>query len=434
MDAPNTETRDHVKNVYAEAATKKAGLCCPKAMPTEFTDHVPREAFDHNYGCGTPVLQAGIRPGDTVIDLGSGVGIDCFVAAKIVGSTGRVIGIDMTDEMLAQAFRFNSAVRQNLGYDVVEFRKGLLEKLPIETNTADVVVTNCVLNLALDKAKVFAEIFRVLKPGGRLVISDIVSDRDVTPEDQADKQEWAECVTGSMSLGGLLSSIEKTGFIGTHQLTESGWQKVKGYHFSTVTFEAHKHVPDCDAAVSTLAIYLGPYAKVTDDLGNEYTRFKPVAVRDDVGVYLRAAGNAANFVVVQGRAAKAKAKAPAKAPAPAPAAKRASPCCDPTDKVKPCCENSDPKPDGSPCCDPTLLVQPPECPCAEEVNAIAEPAVSVEASASCCDGPSTGKASSGGGGGGGGGCCDSGGSSSSSSKGGGGGGCGAGGCGPGGCG
>jgi arsenite methyltransferase len=432
MDAPNTDTRDHVKNVYAEAATKKAGLCCPKAMPTEFTAHVPRDAFDHNYGCGIPVLQAGIRAGDTVIDLGSGVGIVCFVAAKIVGSTGRVIGIDMTDEMLAQAFRFNSAVKQNLGYDVVEFRKGLLEKLPVEDNTADVVVTNCVLNLPLDKAKVFKEIFRVLKPGGRLVISDIVSDRDVLPEDQADKQEWAECVTGSMSLGGLLGAIEKTGFIGTHQISESGWQKVKGYHFSTVTFEAHKHVADCNAVVNTLAIYLGPFAKVTDDLGNEYTRFKPVAVKDDVGPYLRSGPNAASFVVVQGRAAKAKAKAPApaaKAPAAAPA-KRASPCCDPTDKVTPCCENSDPKPDGSPCCDPTLLVQPPSCPCAEEVNANAEPepSVGVEVSASCCDGPSTGKASSGGGGGGGG-CCDSGG-------GGGGGGCGpgGGGCGPGGCG
>lgn len=435
MDAPNTETRDHVKNVYAQAATQKAGLCCPKAMPTAYTEHVPAEAFDHNYGCGTPVLQAALRPGDTVIDLGSGVGIDCFVAAKIVGSTGRVIGFDMTDEMLAQAFRFNSAVSQNLGYDVVEFRKGLMEKLPIESNTADVVLTNCVLNLATDKAKVFQEIFRVLKPGGRLVISDIVSDRDIAPEDQTDKQEWAECVTGSMSLGGLLTAIDKTGFIGTHQLSESGWQKVKGYHFSTVTFEAHKHVADCNAAVSTLAIYLGPYAKVTDDLGNEYPRFKPVAVRDDVGVYLRAAGNSSSFVVVQGRVAKAKAPAKAKA-APAPAAaKRASPCCDPTDKVKPCCDNNEPKADGSPCCDPTLVQQPPDCPCGPEL--LAEPSVSVETSASCCDSPSTGKASAGGtqASSSSGGCCDSGSSSSSSSKSSGGGcGTGGGGCGPGGCG
>jgi SAM-dependent methyltransferase len=434
MDAPNIETRDHVKNVYAQAATKKAGLCCPKAMPTTHTAHIPQEAFDHNYGCGTPVLQAGIREGDTVIDLGSGVGIDCFVAAKIVGRSGRVIGLDMTDEMLAQAFRFNSAVSQSLGYDVVEFRKGLMEKLPIETNTADVVVTNCVLNLATDKAKVFQEIFRVLKPGGRLVISDIVSDRDVKPEDQADKQEWAECVTGSMSLGGLLSTIEKTGFIGTHQLAEAGWQQVKGYHFSTVTFEAHKHVADCNAAVSTLAIYLGPYAKVTDDLGNEYTRFKPVAVKDDVGAYLRSATNSASFVVVQGRPAKAKAKAaaPAAAKAAAPAAaKRASPCCDPTDKVKPCCDNNEPKADGSPCCDPTLVQQPPDCPCGPEL--LAEPSVSVETSASCCDGPSTSKASAGGAKASSGGCCDTGSSSSSSSKSSGGG-CAPGACGPGGCG
>jgi len=439
MDAPTTEHRGHVKNVYAEAATQKANLCCPKDMPSAYTAHVPREAFDHNYGCGTPVLQAGIREGDTVIDLGSGVGIDCFVAAKLVGPKGRVIGFDMTDEMLAQAFRFNSAVSQNLGYDVVEFRKGLMERLPIESNTADVVVTNCVLNLAVDKAKVFQEIFRVLKPGGRLVISDIVSDREITPEDQADKQAWAECVTGSMSLGGLLGTIEKTGFIGTHQLAEAGWQKVKGYHFSTVTFEAHKYVSDCNAAVSTLAIYLGPYAKVVDDLGNEYTRFKPVAVRDDIAVYLRATGNAANFVVVQGRPAKAKAPAKASAPAvakaPAPAAaKRATPCCDPTDKVKPCCDNNEPKADGSPCCDPMLAQQPADCPCGPELTAEPEPSVSVETSASCCDGPSTSKASSGGAQASSGGCCDPGPSTSSKSKASSGGGCGPGGCGPGGCG
>lgn len=430
MDAPGTEHREHVKTVYAQAANQKANLCCPKDMPSAFTAHIPREAFDHSYGCGTPVLQAELRPGDTVIDLGSGVGIDCFVAAKIVGPTGRVIGLDMTDEMLAQAFRFNSAVSRNLGYDVVEFRKGLMEKLPIETNTADVVVTNCVLNLAVDKPRVFQEIFRVLKPGGRLVISDIVSDREIAPEDQLSKQDWAECVTGSMSLGALLGAIENTGFIGTHQLSEAGWQKVKGYHFSTVTFETYKHVADCNAAISTLAIYLGPFAKVIDDLGNEYVRFKPVAVRDDVGPYLRAPGNANSFVVVQGRAAKpAKASPPAAAKAAAPApARRATACCDPADKVKPCCDNNEPKADGSPCCDPFLAQQPPDCPCGPEAMDEPEPVVSVETSASCCDGPGTRAAPGSGQQASAEGCCDTG---SKSSRGGG---CGPSGCGPGGCG
>jgi SAM-dependent methyltransferase len=431
MEAPNNEHRDHVKNVYADAANKKANLCCPKEMPSAHIAHIPPEAFDHSYGCGTPVLQAGIRVGDTVVDLGSGVGIDCFVAAKLVGPTGRVIGLDMTDEMLSQAFRFNSAVTAKLGYDVVEFRKGLMENLPLESNSADVLVTNCVLNLAVDKPKVFQEIFRVLKPGGRLIISDIVSDRDIAPEDQASKQEWAECITGSMSLAGLLGAIDKTGFIGTHQIAEAGWQKVKGYHFSTVTFEASKYISDCNAAVSTLAIYLGPFAKVTDDLGNEYTRFKPVAIRDDVAVYLRAASNADSFVLVQGRAAKAKAPAPAKkAPttaAPA-AAKRATPCCDPTDKVTPCCDNNEPKADGSPCCDPMLAQQPPDCPCEPQDLDEPEPMVSVEESASCCDVPWADKASGGAAQASSGGCCDGGSSASS------GGGCGPGACGPGGCG
>jgi SAM-dependent methyltransferase len=422
MENPSTELRDHVKEIYAGAAEKKAGLCCPKAMPSDLVRHIPAEAFDHNYGCGTPVAKANISPGAIVVDLGSGVGIDTFVAAKLVGAKGRVYGIDMTDEMLAQAYKFNAQVSKNLGYDVVEFRKGLIEKIPLESNTADIVVSNCAINLALDKVKAFKEMFRVLKPGGRLFISDIVSDREVKPEDQQSKQEWAECVTGSLSLGQLLDTVKAAGFVGLHQVDESGWQELRGYHFSTLTLEAAKYVSDCNANIASLAIYLGPYAKITDDMGNEYERFKPAAIRDDVAIYLRSGANAKSFIVVQGRA-KAKAKAQAKPQPAAAPARRATPCCDPTDKVAPCCENSDPKPDGSPCCDPTLLVQPPECPCAAEVN---EPSVSVEVSASCCDsGPSTsgGAASSSS-------CCGDSSSASASS----GGGCAPGACGPGGCG
>ncbi len=390
---PTTETnevRNHVKNVYSSAATEKAGLCCPKPMPSDLIRHIPEKAFDHNYGCGTPVVKAGLKPGQIVVDLGSGVGIDCFVAAKIVGAEGRVIGIDMTDDMLGQAFMFNNGVSKNLGYDVVEFRKGLLERLPLADNSVDVVMSNCVINLSTQKDLVFKEIFRVLKVGGRLVLSDIVSDREISPADQASKQEWAECVTGSMSLGGLLGAVEKAGFVGMHQLDEAGWQTIRGYNFSTLTIEATKYVSDCDAQVSSLAIYLGPYAKVVDDMGNEYVRFRPVAIRDDVAALLKVGPNADSFIVVKGRA---KAKAPAaKAPAPQQQARRSSPCCDPTEKAAPCCDNNEPKADGSPCCDTMAVEQSSSCnndgsPCGTSCGPTVTAAPEVVSTSSSC-GPS----------------------------------------------
>ncbi len=388
----NAKIREQVKEVYGDAALRPAGLCCPKDMPRQYTDHIPPEAFQHSYGCGSPVLGAAVRPGETVVDLGCGIGIDCFTAAKLVGPNGRVIGIDMTNEMLSKAYSFNAEVARSLGYDVVSFRKGTLDQLPLEDGSVDLLVSNCVVNLATDKSKVFKEIHRVLNQGGRAVISDVVSDREIRPEDRADPTEWADCTVSSMSLRGFLEAFTGAGLVALRQIAEEPWRQVNGYHLSSITLEARKFETDCHAGVSHLAIYLGPFAEVKDDLGNTYRRFKPLAVRDDVAAFLRKDSETASFIVVTGKAAPkpsaAKQAAPAAAPTSAPG-RLASPCCDPTDKVTPCCEDNSPKADGSPCCDPLAAVQPAGCGCSSAAQTASAPQAKVAspaAASSCCDG------------------------------------------------
>lgn len=366
-----SEVRNQVRETYAEAAQQAKGLCCPKQMPADFVRHIPSEAFEHSYGCGSPIVQAGVNPGDVVADLGCGVGIDCFVAAKLVGKTGRVVGIDMTDAMLSRAYGFNARVSKNLGYEVVEFRKGVMEKLPLDDGSVDLLVSNCVLNLSTDKQTVFKEIFRVLRQGGRFVVSDIVSDRDILPQDSADPSEWAECTVGTLSLQAFLAEIKNAGFVGITQLSEDAWREVKGYHLGSVTIEASKYQTDCHASVGHLAIYLGPYAEVRDDLGNVFSRFKPTAIRDDVARVLERGRHASSFILIEGRpAARGKQE------------RKASPCCDPSDKATPCCEGNEPKADGSPCCDPYAAQQPADCSC----NATTEASPPAQAQSSgCCD-------------------------------------------------
>lgn len=427
----NQTTGKHadVQERYAEAAQKPtAGLCCPKSYDSELRSHIPKEAFDHNYGCGGPVAKAGLHPGEVVVDLGSGVGIDCFVAARMVGAKGRVIGVDMTDEMLAKANLFRVSVAKNLGYDVLEFRKGIIEDIPVESDSVDVVMSNCVLNLSPDKGLVFDEIFRILKPGGRIVISDIVSDREVEKKHRDQKELWTDCYTGALSVGEFIKMFADAGFRGLTQTDESSWTEVAGYNFSSLTLTAYKFADKTKvSAYGEYAIYLGPYASVQDDKGNVYKRFAPSLVDENASAMLRMAPFAASFLVVgravlsdssKGSAAKAEApaggccpspsaakteaKAPAKseggccpggggggcgpggcgpsaesAPAPSTGAvkaemktsgspdagRRESPCCNPEDKVKPCCDNNQPKPDGSPCCDVYAEVQPPGCGC-----------------------------------------------------------------------
>jgi SAM-dependent methyltransferase len=161
-----------------------------------------------SYGCGDPITLASLQPGQTVLDLGSGAGLDCFFAAKKVGETGKVIGVDMTPEMIARAT--SSAKRLNL--DNVEFRQGFLEDLPVDSDSVDVIISNCVINLSPDKAKVFGEAFRVLKPGGKLAVSDIVTDGALPESIKKSLSAWAGCVAGAVEAKDYIGMMEAVGF------------------------------------------------------------------------------------------------------------------------------------------------------------------------------------------------------------------------------
>ncbi len=168
------------------------------------------EGANLGLGCGNPQAIAAMKPGETVVDLGSGAGFDCLLAAKQVGPAGRVIGVDMTHEMLAKA-RENAA---KVGANNVEFRLGEIEHLPIANNTADVILSNCVINLVPDKAQVFREAFRVLKPGGRLAISDVVNIAPLSPDLAADRALICGCVVGAAPAHQIKAWLAGAGFTG----------------------------------------------------------------------------------------------------------------------------------------------------------------------------------------------------------------------------
>jgi SAM-dependent methyltransferase len=185
--------------------------CCSTNTLYDMTmlEGLPLDVTGLSLGCGDPVSIASLRPGETVLDLGSGGGIDCFLAAREVGETGRVIGVDMTPDMLLKA----NANRIKMGVKNVEFRQGQIEALPVDDNSIDVIMSNCVINLSPDKGSVFREAFRVLKPGGRVSISDIVTDGDFSPELRAQTDKWAECVTGAIDVNAYTGMMLDVGFV-----------------------------------------------------------------------------------------------------------------------------------------------------------------------------------------------------------------------------
>jgi ubiquinone/menaquinone biosynthesis C-methylase UbiE len=170
---------------------------------------VPSDVASTSYGCGDPITLALLKPGQTVLDLGSGAGLDCILAAQKVGEEGHVIGVDMTPEMIERA-RTN-VTRVNLKN--VEFRHGYLESLPVENNSVDVIISNCVINLSPDKAKVFDEAFRVLVPGGKLAVSDIVTDGPLPEAVKQSLSAWAGCVAGAVEAGDYIGMMKSVGFI-----------------------------------------------------------------------------------------------------------------------------------------------------------------------------------------------------------------------------
>ncbi len=207
------------KQTADSGCAPKSGNCCSPSTSTvtissssiyeaDDIQNLPDDVTDLSLGCGDPVTLAMLRPGETVLDLGAGGGIDCFLAAKKVGSNGHVIGVDMTPEMLEKAW----ANKAKLGVDNVEFRLGEIEHLPVADNTVDVVISNCVINLSPDKPQVFREAFRALKPGGKLAVSDIVTDGPLPDQIKISLDEWAGCVAGALDIQEYLTGLKSAGF------------------------------------------------------------------------------------------------------------------------------------------------------------------------------------------------------------------------------
>jgi SAM-dependent methyltransferase len=224
-----------------------------------------------------------VRAGETVLDIGSGGGIDCFEASRLVGPTGRVIGIDMTDTMLEIARKNAVVVATNLGYPSsnVEFRKGLADAMPVDDGTIDLIISNCVINLAPDKRKVFREMYRVAKPGGRFTISDIVADQTVPQYLVHDTQKWGDCLSGALTLTDYMNGMTAAGFFGIHLAKFSPWRVIDGIHFFSVTLTGYKVPPATTASSVRYATLRGPFSRLVDERGMTYYRGIPQSITPD---------------------------------------------------------------------------------------------------------------------------------------------------------
>lgn len=280
--------RKSVREFYGKAADDpQEELCCPTSNAREDTDHIPQDVIDRFYGCGSPIIQADLMQGESVVDLGSGAGIDCFIAAKKVGEEGNVIGIDMTDEMLRVANGSNKIVAENLGYDIVEFRQGFLEEIPVDDRSVDLITSNCVINLSPDKKSVFSEMWRILKDHGRIVISDIVSRDETPPYLRANRQLWGECISGALTEDEFVAYLEQIGFYGIQTLSKVFWKEVEGYPFYSVTVRGYKFEKKSGCVYTgQMAVYHGPMKAAMDEEGHMFPRNIPVEVCTDTAARL----------------------------------------------------------------------------------------------------------------------------------------------------
>jgi arsenite methyltransferase len=309
MKAMNVD--EVVKQRYSAGAhAREEALCCPVSYNKEFLKVLPREILERDYGCGDPSEY--LRKGEVVLDLGSGAGKICYIAAQVVGAQGRVIGVDINDDMLALARKHQAAISSSLGFDNVSFRKGKIQDLALDldeveimlrdrplnscsnflefetflsdlrlrkpliaSDSVDVVISNCVLNLVKPEAKreLFGEIFRVLKPGGRAVISDIVSNRDVPLAMQQNPELWSGCISGAYREDLFIKAFRDAGFRGMEILKRGAepWKVVEGIQFWSVTIAAHKTKISNQKGSLTI-LYKGPFSEVIDDLGRHWER------------------------------------------------------------------------------------------------------------------------------------------------------------------
>jgi len=345
-----SDTDRAVRARYSAAALEReAALCCPVDYDPQYLSAIPQEVLDRDYGCGDPSRY--VREGDVVLDLGSGAGKICFIAAQIAGPKGAVIGVDMNQEMLGLARASAPAVAAALGYANVEFRRARIQDLALDLDaldawstenpvcggadlaaleqacerlrrkstlvadaSVDLVVSNCVLNLVQesDRRQLVAEIFRVLKVGGRIAISDIVSDERVPDELKADPELWSGCVSGAFQESELLRALETAGFRG---IAIDKWEAepfavVGGIEFRSVTVTAYKADVGPSRDANHALIYRGPWKTVEDEDGNRFVRGERTAVSAQYFEALGGTPYADEFVPIRPRDAAPEAEQP----------------------------------------------------------------------------------------------------------------------------
>lgn len=309
-----------VRQRYSSASqSTEPSLCCPVNYDPKYLEVLPPELIERDYGCGDP--SKWVREGEAVLDLGSGGGKIAYIAAQIVGRYGRVIGIDMNDDMLALARKYQPEIAARLGFDNVVFYKGRIQDLAFDLESfdsylrenpvhgaadwlraqerashqrrqdplipdasVDVIISNCVLNLVQpsDRAQLFAEMHRVLKRGGRAIISDIVCDEPVPMRLRNDPTLWSGCISGAFQEPDFLEAFAAAGFYGIELVDrpERPWATVEGIEFRGVTVRAFKGKEGPSMDHHQAVIYTGPWKQVTDDEGNTLPRGFPMAVCD----------------------------------------------------------------------------------------------------------------------------------------------------------
>ena len=312
------DAEEAVRNRYSKAAVAgEQSLCCPTTYDSKLLAAIPEEVLERDYGCGDPTRY--LHPGESVLDLGSGAGKVCFIASQVVGPSGCVLGVDVNEEMLAVARRNAPEVARRLGFANVEFRKGKIQDLAVDLEkleawlrenpvrtvedlgrlestvghlkatepmipdaSMDVVISSCVLNLVRteDRHRLFSEIFRVLRRGGRAVISDIVSDEEIPEPLKADPELWSGCISGAFREDLFLEAFEQAGFYGITILErpEEPWRTVEGIEFRSMTLMAYKGKEGPCWDRKHAVVYRGPFREVQDDDGHVLRRGVRTAV------------------------------------------------------------------------------------------------------------------------------------------------------------
>lgn len=314
------DTEKQVLLRYSAASQEREeALCCPVDYDPQYLKLIPQEIIDRDYGCGDP--SQFVRPGEHVLDLGSGGGKICYIISQIVGTTGTVTGVDFNPPMLELAQRHRMQIAKSTGFDNVTFKRGKIQDLRtdisaveawlaahpvmsyadlealeafkkhqalnaplIPDDSVDVIVSNCVLNLVApeDKVALFAEMFRVLKTGGRIAISDIVSDEAVPEHMRNDPELWSGCISGAYQEREFLRAFEEAGFYGIAiaRRDAAAWRTIEGIEFRSVTITAHKGKQGICLERKQAVIYAGPWRKVEDDDGHVLERGVATAVCD----------------------------------------------------------------------------------------------------------------------------------------------------------